>query len=243
MGTPLHTAVSRGSLEIVKLLVSKAESSGSTLVVKKTGGKDNKDETAFQLAVRLGYQDIVDYLKDQDDSWRENEEGIVKTVYSAVAGGHKQILCNLIKEGELKWEDISGDLLMRAVENNNLTAVNTLFARWDVGDGKTLTDPPDSEFARAIEIATAKKNCGQEKESKTAQNIIEKLSPSKSNELNMTPEVKAEIDKEKRRQYRRLVKDLKRTSKHDETKLMDYYLDEFSKVRNLNQNRIAFSPT
>lgn len=228
--TPLHTAVSKGSLEIVKLLVERGEGS---LVEKKSLDTDGKEETAFQLAVRSGYTDIVDFLKEHDNSWIQSLEEIVKTVYPALAGGHKNILQILINEGSMEEAKINGDLLMRAVENNNLTAVNNLYAAWDGAGSKTLKYPPDFDIGKALSIAEKNKNVGQEKESKMAQQIIEKLSSPDGSPLNLTaPEIQAQIDKEKKQQYRRLVNDLKRLKKGDEFKQMDYYVEEFSKLCN-----------
>merc|ERR1712083_425317 len=53
--TPLHTAVQIDSLEIVKKL---AESNDEVLTAKS---KDEKEETAFEMAVRLERNTIVEF--------------------------------------------------------------------------------------------------------------------------------------------------------------------------------------
>ena len=246
--TPLHTAVRKGSLEIVKLLLSEG-----SLVDKKSG--DEKNETPLQLAVRLGteYKDIVEFLMEKDSSWTEQGDVIEKTFYPAIAGGHKNILRLLIQRGNLNVDNY-GHLLKVAVEKNNLAAVNNLFAGWNVGDGTepdVLPYPQDSDVDKALAVATQMKdkfvNSGQDKESKTAEEIIKRLSspekvPAGSVETKATNKVPNKIHvsgssehlddilKEKKKQYIRLLKDLKKTDKKEEYKVMDYYLQEFAKL-------------
>merc|ERR1712037_1030483 len=130
------------------------------------------------------------------------------------------------------------------------TAVNTLFAYTgsDLGDGTTAY-PPDFDVTKALKIAEVIKMGGHEKESRTAQQIIKKLRHNKSSrnssassELGVTAlEAPAEKNKEKRKQYGLLVKDLKRTAKGDEYKRMDFFLDEFFKIRNLDPSKLRSS--
>merc|ERR1739848_204173 len=130
--TPLHTAVRQGALEIVELL-SNYKGKDEVLRVKT---KDEKEETPLQLAVRLGETDIVESLLSLDSSWRLSRKETLKTVYAAIAGGHKEILDALIKEGKLDWKSLSGDCLMMAVEDNDRNAVNFLY-------GENLPHPGD----------------------------------------------------------------------------------------------------
>jgi len=124
--TPLHTAVQNQDIEIVKLLMQDLEK-GAWLLKKKRNGEHGY-ETPLQLAVRLGFHDIVHYLiGDGAQSW-ETREDWKPMVYTAVAGGHKMILKLLIRKGRKDlWDGISRHCLITAVEDKNKTAVNALF--------------------------------------------------------------------------------------------------------------------
>ena len=109
-----------------------------------------------------------------DDSWKAGRYQILKTVYPAVAGGHKNILKILMDDAKMEWNDYSGECLMRAVSENNKTCVNYLC-------GRNLTSPKDNDRQKALELAIQNKrafniNGGNEK-GKCAQQIIIKLTP------------------------------------------------------------------
>ena len=225
--------------------------SKGSIVDKRSG--DAKCETPLQTAVKLGneYKDIVELLLEKDNQWAAQEDVYEKTLYPAVAGGHKTILRLLIQNGNLDLVANYGRLLVRAVEDNNLTAVNNMFAGWDMStDGtehEVLPFPQDSDVAQALEVARQMKaqfdRASQEKEAKNAEQIIDKLSLSeRANAADQminrksvhSPKDFLDADdgaiKEVRKEYIRLVKDLKKTAKSDEYKVMNYYLKEFAKV-------------
>jgi len=170
--TPLHTAVRKGALDIVEILTRYKEKDE----VKMIKSKDEKEETALQLAVRMGegHEAIVDFLKDYDNSWKADREEILKTVYPAVAGGHKNILKILMDDAQMEWNDYSGECLMRAVRENNKTCVNYLH-------GRNLTPPKDDDRKKALELAKENKRAfdigGENEKGKCAQQIINKLTP------------------------------------------------------------------
>ena len=71
-------------------------------------------------------------------------------LYNAVAGGHKDILQLLLENGELQWKDYNRACLLRAVEENNKTAVNFIFR-------KTSPLPNSDERREALKLAEEKK--------------------------------------------------------------------------------------
>jgi len=81
--------------------------------------------------VRLGFEDIAEFLIDLENlPWKSTPEEIVKTVYPAVQGGHIKILTTLITKGNLICNDSRGELLRRAVKENNPSAVGFLFSKY-----------------------------------------------------------------------------------------------------------------
>lgn len=238
--TPLHTAVHKNSLEIVKLLAKD---------LAKERSRDKKEETALQLAVRLDRRDIVEFLILHDKSWNANKDEIVKTVYPAVAGGHKNTLDALIRVGKLDWDKYSGSCLLRAVRENNRPAVNFLF-------GKHVPHPSEADRKKALENADKNRlkyraAGDKEKERKTAKSIVEKLMTSvaadqdaevrsvKSAEsikqksatqhLNLVkpPEIRAA-----KREYMELLKQLRGKSKSECQKEMKEDLDKLVRIQN-----------
>jgi len=208
--TPLHTAVRKGALNIVQILTMYR----GPVVTSKS--QDEKAETALQLAVRLGEdcEAIVDFLKDYDNTWKENREEILKTVYPAVAGGHKRILKTLMYDADIDWNDYSGKCLMRAVHENNRTAVNYLY-------GKNLTPPSESDRVSALELAIKNRksfDTAKEKhKEKYAQGIIEKLTnegaPADSSRVPKKEKGKVleadQREKEARREYMNFIKKIR----------------------------------
>ena len=127
--TLLHTAVQKNSLEIVKLLAFPEAKEKLLLLGERS--RDDEAETAFQLSVRLGFEDIAEFLIDQDAKTKEpwNQE-IVKTVYPAVQAGHVKILTTLMEKGNLICNDSRRALLRKAVEENNQSALGFLFSKY-----------------------------------------------------------------------------------------------------------------
>merc|ERR1712130_468794 len=80
--------------------------------------KEGKREFAlFQIAVKLGKRDIVDFLRSHDNSWKETENEALKTVYLAAAAGHQEIFETLINDANLNRENYIRDCLLRAVRD------------------------------------------------------------------------------------------------------------------------------
>ena len=157
----LHTAIRKNSLDLMKLLLASKEDitdikDHSSIKIDKSGTErltltrntsflvvedklqalddDKTAETAFQLAVKLGYEDIVDFLirpaLSAKKPWNRNLDEIVKTVYPAVKGGHIKILSTLIEEGNLTCNDSRVKLLEEAVNDNNPSAVGVIFSKY-----------------------------------------------------------------------------------------------------------------
>jgi len=164
--------------------------------------------------VRLGEKnkEIVEFLAEHDTSWTVHKEEIMKTVYPAVAGGHKSILKVLIAKGNLDWKEYSGACLLKAVEENNKTAVNNLYGKI----AGHLSLPNDSDREKALSNAEKYtqdlKEDGKEAKSKTAQDIVDKLTSvanqddSNNDEHVTRTESVNENLKEKRREYLNFVK-------------------------------------
>jgi len=204
--TPLHTAVRKGALDIVELLTVPLYK-GNVITCKS---QDEKEETALQLAVRLGedHEAIVDFLKDYDNTWKANKKEILKTVYPAVAGGHKKILKTLIDDAKINWNNYSGEVLMKAVRENNKTAVNYLY-------GRNLTPPSDNDRQDALKLAEENRRAfdtgGMVNKEKCAKQIIEKLTTARPEvESSSTIEKDAVPKKDSPRgEYMRLIKKIK----------------------------------
>jgi len=195
----MPTAVRKGALDIVKLLTHP-----SVITIKS---KDDKQETALQLGVRLGeeYTDFVGFLQEHDKSWKGSREEILKTVYPAVAGGHKNIL--RILTDQIDWNDYSGECLMRAVRENNKTCVNYLY-------GRNLTPPKDNDRQSALKVAKEKKRDfdikGEKEKGKCAQQIINKLTPEEKaiKVESVSGKVKSKV-KTPRGEYMELIKKIR----------------------------------
>jgi len=228
--TPLHTAVRKGAFEIVKLLTlykGKDE-------VKTIKSKDKKEETALQLAVRMGedQKDIVDFLKDNDNSWKSNREEILKTVYPAVAGGHKNILKILMDDTQMEWNDYSGELLLRAVRENNKTCVNYLY-------GRNLTPPKDDDRQTALKLAKENKRAfdigGEKEKGKCAQQIINKLTHvGKAVEVESVSKKgtgRTSKAKASRGECMKLIKEIRGKSNKEIFEEMDEYLTQLANIR------------
>ena len=115
---------------------------------------DIEKETVLQRIVRLGddYRDILALLLAQKEypTWKKDYTEVLKTLYNAVAGGHKDILQLLLENGELQWKDYNRACLLRAVEENNKTAVNFILR-------KISPLPTDDEKNEALVKAVKKK--------------------------------------------------------------------------------------
>jgi hypothetical protein len=146
----------------------------------------NEKETLLQMIVQLGddYRDIVKELLAQDNSWRSTRDNRFKTLYNAVAGGHKEILHLLIEDGKLQWKNYNGDCLLRAVEENNKTAVNFIF-------GKTFPLPTDIQNKNALAEAKRRqeafKKTWKTNATITADHIVDKLSSILSRPISIDP--------------------------------------------------------
>jgi len=163
--TPLHTAVQQRFL----LVENKKD---EPVLTKKS--KDDKKETAFQLAVRFGEKnkEIVEFLAEHDRSWTIHKAEIMKTVYPAVAGGHKNILNVLITKGNLDWNEYSGACLLNAVEKNKKTAVNNLYGK--IAGHHSLPSDSDREEALSIERKMDRhlKKMGKKKSQKQLKTLL-----------------------------------------------------------------------
>ena len=141
--TLFHTAAQRNFPDAIDLLlkgITKEE-----YLTKKS--KDKNEETALQLAVRLGdeYKDNVEHLIEHDKSWKSSKDEIIKTIYPALAGGsHKKVLTDLIgKFEQWNWADYNKALLFKAIEDNNRTAVGNIYKlvpALSKADGKEAMD-------------------------------------------------------------------------------------------------------
>jgi hypothetical protein len=103
------------------------------------------------MKLRGGVQnrDIVEFLLDEDPTWKENNDKILKMLFTAAEGGNKDILQLLLTRGDLKWKDYNGDCLKMAVEKNNMHAVNFLLL-------KTYPLPSIDEIDAALHLAREK---------------------------------------------------------------------------------------
>ena len=232
--TPLHTAVQRRFLEGVQLLVENKKD--EPVLTKKSN--DDKKETAFQLAVRLGekHKEIVEFLAEHDRSWTVHKAEIMKTVYPAVAGGHKNILKILITKGNLDWNEYSGACLLKAVEENNKTAVNNLYGKI----AEHLSRPSDSDREKALSNAQKSRQelmeDGKEAKSKVAQDIVDKLTSvanldgGNNDEHETARELVTDKLKEKRREYLNFVKKFRGKSNADTFKDRLHDLSRFSQL-------------
>ena len=99
--TLLHTAVQKNSLKIVELLAEPETKEKLLLIGEKSS--DNEAETALQMSVRLGFEDIAKFLIEAKTNkpWNSTLQEIVKTVYPAVQAGHVKILTILMEKGNL----------------------------------------------------------------------------------------------------------------------------------------------
>ena len=115
---------------------------------------DIEKETVLQKIARLGddYRDILALLLAQKEysTWKKDDTEALKTLYNAVAGGHKDVLQLLLENGELQWKDYNRDCLLNAVEKNNKTAVNFILR-------KISPLPTDDEKNEALVKAEKKK--------------------------------------------------------------------------------------
>lgn len=147
--------------------------------------------------MRLGFEDIAEFLIDQDAEtykeklpWKNTDEELVKTVYPAVQGGHVKILTTLIKKGNLVCNKSRGKLLKRAVDDNNPSALGFLFSKYynhlthstppvpDPRMKKASDGEPDwprlSDIEEALTLAN-KKNQNLKDEIKAAKYLIRLL--------------------------------------------------------------------
>merc|ERR1712130_705391 len=174
--TLLHTAVKKNSIEIVKLLAHPEKKENLLLIGEKSS--DAEKETAFQLSVRLGFEDIAEFLIDQDvktkERWNKTDDEIVKTVYPAVQAGHVKILTMLMEKGNLVCNDSRGALLKRAVKENNQSALGFLFSKYYNPIAHTVLPASEDEHdqRRIRDITMALTDAIEKKKNKTFENKI-----------------------------------------------------------------------
>jgi len=232
--TPLHTAVRKGSLDIVQLLTSNRDKESLTRIIESLAkSNDARKETALQMAVRLGEQDIVKLLKALDTSWKNNDVEILKTVYPVVTGGHEEILGMLIEDATLDWKKYSDKCLFKAVEDNNVAAVNFLY-------GKKCMHPSEDAGLKASVKAAENKNkfieMGSEKEIVSAERIVAKLASVADKTMKSSPrrdigQAAGELKiSEKKKEYMKLLKNIRGKSKADAFLEMKDDLTKFVKI-------------
>lgn len=183
--TLLHTAVAKNFREAIVAIISSLDDikKGKLLATKS---KDDKEESALQLAVRLGdqYEGIVEHLIEHDKTWMSSKEEVIKTVYPAVAGGHKNIMVLIITKLEnesLDWTHYNGDCLIKAVEENNRTAVRNIYGK-NFKDLPGVSDSDKEEaLSKAKELLDNHIKTNNKMESKKVTDIIDKLKSSLSN--------------------------------------------------------------
>ena len=233
--TLFHTAAQRNFPDAIDLLlkgITKEE-----YLTKKS--KDKKEETALQLAVRLGdeYKDNVEHLIEHDKSWKSSKDEIIKTIYPALAGGsHKKVLTDLIgKFEQWNWADYNKALLFKAIEDNNRTAVGNIYKLVPApskADGKEAMD-------KAVESKVAFINESNTVESKKAGDIVKKLQE-EVDEITTTKAVTApaivtgtgkeasNAFKEKRKEYLKFVKKFSGKTQNEKFEEMMEDLSKFS---------------
>ena len=91
----------------------------------------------------------MEFLLDQDPTWKDNKDKILTMLYNAVEGGDKDILQLLLTLGELEWKDYNGGCLKMAVEKNQKQSVNFLLL-------KTFPLPSVDELCAALHLAREK---------------------------------------------------------------------------------------
>ena len=214
---------------------------------------DGKEETAFQLSVRMGFEDIAEFLIDLDAKtyeenlpWKSTPEEIVKTVYPAVQGGHIKILTTLIKKGNLTCNDSRGELLRRAVKENNQSAVGFLFSKYynhpthgthpvpdpqvETASDKEPDQPRLSDIKEALTAAEEQKTT-IDKGIKTAEYIIGLLEKRKrhSSRLQYEDNWGDSAMKEAIALAEQMKKDYIKKSRHKDSDTAQYFIEELSR--------------
>ena len=127
----LDLLLSKLETQLNELLQQKWE---STYYQSEKGVRETKSETPIELAVRLGYQDIVKRLLDAGDkTWLKDHRGMA-LIFSAVTGGHSKIVDILLEDQyggsfdpEYKIDGVW--CLHKAIIDANDTAVNILLTK------------------------------------------------------------------------------------------------------------------
>ena len=88
---PLHLAISCGNLEIIRLLVQNGA---------QTDEKDEKNQTPFDLALKNGYDDIVDYLKKTEDQEKARKNTFLEYLKNCEEEENKKAEENTRKKAE-----------------------------------------------------------------------------------------------------------------------------------------------
>merc|ERR1712130_177542 len=120
------------ALNISNLLANESLDSIVSRLLAEEKHKEGKRESAFQIAVKLGNKDIVDFLKSHDNSWKETEKEALRTVYLAAKAGHQEIFETLIDDAYLKFkhnlnrENYISNCLLRAVRESDISAVENI---------------------------------------------------------------------------------------------------------------------
>ena len=217
--TPLHTAVRKNALGVVKLLV---KYTGGHPVLTSTS-TDGKDETALQFAVRLG----------------EERKAIVEFL---IANAGK----------EIDWNEFNGDCLLRAVGENNKTAVDYIFMN-------SLPPPDEACRTKALEVANKNMrhveanldNKEMKDKKRSIEHIMDKLSSAKKSKPPHEKETLADkIEKEKRK-YMELLESVKEKSNEaaydemdEDLKLMASIHDKIQDLkRQAGKEQAGFSST
>ena len=158
---PLHSAVLKNNLKVIKLILNKQEG-GLDTSLQRGQNKENPQnllnqkwkqtkknqyisETPIELAVRLGYTNIVKFILDEcDNSWGQTEgHHVMQLTYGAARGGHSKIVDILLdgKAFDPKYRIGEDTCLERAIKAKNPVAVNILLGKIDdVGQEVSLTE-------------------------------------------------------------------------------------------------------
>ena len=160
---PLHIAVKRGHVSVVRRLLPKNASSNKHLLNQK--GADG--ETALRMASRQSDVETVKFIVEYlgDDTWRSDEASVVE---SAVAGGSREVLELLVEHGAKREA-----LLEMAVLKKNVKVVKMIMTSERLRPGDSVVE---SLFSMVEDIITRAKSSMERNEMKR---ILENLSVAK----------------------------------------------------------------